>query len=142
MRNPIAFDKCHPLLLDALALPRLERMQRLAFLIEQESPRSIGWRATGPVPLLGDLHATSPDLVAQFATVLCRAEPLELDVHWVERVVLAGLADRRVDDLLVILAALRTELCRQIDVLRRMPIAWLKIEISFQRGNNLGGQRI
>lgn len=61
---PIAFDECHPLVLDSLALPGLKLMQRLAFFVEQESPCSVRWRAARPLPLLGDLHAAAPDLVA------------------------------------------------------------------------------
>ena len=117
----IALDQRHPLVLDACALSRLQRLQRFARFVEQEPARSVGRRSARPVALFGDLHASAPYFVAQFAAVLRRAEPLELDIDRVKRIVLAGLADGRVNDLLVVLLALSAELGGEVDILESSP---------------------
>ena len=38
----VPFDQRHPLVLDALPLPGLERMQRFAFFVQQQSVKTVG----------------------------------------------------------------------------------------------------
>jgi len=95
----------HPLVLDAFVLTGVQDVQRLAFLIEQQSRQAVRRFTAGQVTLFGDLDAATPHLVAQLTTVLRRAKAFELNIDRIERIVFLGLADRRVDDLLFMLLA-------------------------------------
>ena len=77
----IAFYERDSLVLNPFSLPDIQFVERFAFLVQKQSPRSIRWRSAGPISLLGDLGASPPDLVAQFATVLRGPEAFELDVQ-------------------------------------------------------------
>ena len=68
--------------------------------------------------MLHDADFPTPHLVGEFAAVLGRPKAFELHVDGVERTILLRLADRRVDDLLAVLAAFGRKLGRQVDVLK------------------------
>ncbi len=73
---------------------------------------STRWWATCPVALFRDLHAATPNFVAQFATVLCSPKAFKLNIHRIKRIVLFRFADGRVDDLLFMRLADGRELGR------------------------------
>jgi hypothetical protein len=68
------------------------------------------------VAIIGISANSSFRIGSELATVLGGAKLLELDVDWIERVVLARLADRGVDDLLAVPPAFGAVLGRQVDV--------------------------
>jgi hypothetical protein len=87
----IAQGQRNALVLNTLSFPRSENLDRLAGLVEQQAAKAVSRLPTGPVALLGNLHATTKHLVAQFTAVLCGPESFELDVDRIERIILPRL---------------------------------------------------
>ena len=124
----IAQCQGNALVLNALAFPRLKDLNWLTGLVEQEAAKTVPRLSAGPVALLGNLHATTKYLVAEFTAVLRGAESFELDVDRVERIILARHAERRINDFLAVFSALGAVLGGKVDVLEPAPAADVQAE--------------
>lgn len=124
----MTLNQGHTLVLDPLALPRGQHVHWFAPFVQQQSLQSVRRRSPCPIALLRDLHAATPDLLAEFSTVLGSPEAFELDVDRIQRIVFAWLADGRVNHLFAVLLALCAVLRREIDVLKPAPAADVQAE--------------
>jgi hypothetical protein len=75
-----SLDQCHTLVLDPFTLAWLKNVEGFTLLVQEKSLESVGWRTAGPVALLCDFHAASPNFVAQLTAVLSGPESFKLNV--------------------------------------------------------------